>query len=612
MLNYISQSNCLIVIVLLTVVGGTVPEVAAHTADMSDAKVTSITLPPDRLSFPNPHFNQLAQLPNPIIPRTPEPPTPAPTLPPNQERPLQPPAPTPPTLQQWPNIPGTIIVKQFVFEGNNAFSNEKLAEVTKQFTNKQLTFAQLLEAEAVVRNLYTKGCERNSPPDEPCYINSDAVIPVDQGPISPEGAVIKIQIIEGSIEDIRVRGTRRLNPGYIRSRLQLATSQPLNRNSLLRALQLLQLNPLIKNISAELAAGSRPDRSILEVKVTEADSFDLEFFADNGRSPSVGSFRRGVRINQSNLIGFGDGLGMAYTNTDGSNALDLSYTIPFNPRNGTIRLAGGLTSTNIIEPPFDRVDITGNSHYYELSLRQPVIQTPTQELALGITASRQESQTTILGEKFPLSPGADDEGRTRISAARFFQEWTQRNRREVFAARSQFSFGLGIFDATISEEPPDSRFFSWRGQAQYVRLLAPETFLLVRSDVQLANRALVPLEQFALGGFSSIRGYRQDALFTDNGILTSVEVQIPIYRLPRQQGILQVIPSIDFGMAWNSSGRQNPDPNTLLGVGLGLQWRQSDRFIARFEYGIPIIEVDSSDRTLQEKGLYFSVQYSPF
>ncbi|MFB2917905.1 hypothetical protein [Aerosakkonema funiforme] len=119
---HISQSNWLIIPALLTVVGS-VSGVAAHTtADIFDTKSTSITLPPD------PPFSQLAQLPNPIIPRTPEPP--APTLPPSQEQPLQPPAPTPPTPQQWPNIPGTIIVKQFVFEGNNAFSDEKLAEVT--------------------------------------------------------------------------------------------------------------------------------------------------------------------------------------------------------------------------------------------------------------------------------------------------------------------------------------------------------------------------------------------------------------------------------------------------------------------------------------------------
>lgn len=597
---HISQSNWLIIPAFLTVIGGNVSGVAAHTADISDTKLTSITLSPNRSSFPNSHLSQLAQLPNPIIPRTPEPP--APTIPPSQEQPLQPPTPMPPTPQQWPNIPGTIIVKQFVFEGNNTFSVEKLAEATRNFINRQLTFAEVLEAEAVITKLYT----------DAGYVNSGAVIPVDQEPISPEGAVIKIQIIEGSIEEIRVRGTRQLNPSYVRSRLQLATSRPLNTNSLLRALQLLQLNPLIKNISAELAAGSRPDRSVLEVKVTEADSFDLEFFADNGRSPSVGSFRRGVRINQGNLIGFGDGLEVVYTNTDGSNALDLSYTVPFNPRNGTIRFAGGLTSTNVIEPPFDRADITGDSHYYELSLRQPIIQTPTKEFALGLTVSRQESQTTLFGENYPLSPGADDEGRTRISAVRFVQEWTQRNPREVFAARSQFSLGIGAFDANINKEAPDSRFFAWRGQAQYVRLLAPETLLLLRSDIQLANRALVPLEQFGLGGFRSVRGYRQDALLTDNGLLTSAEVQIPIYRLPRQQGVLQVIPFIDFGMAWNGSGRQNPDPNTLLGVGLEVQWRQGDRFIARFEYSIPLIEVNSSDRTLQEKGLYFSIQYNLF
>jgi len=40
--------------------------------------------------------------------------------------------------------------------------------------------------------------------------------------------------------------------------------------------------------------------------------------------------------------------------------------------------------------------------------------------------------------------------------------------------------------------------------------LAPDTLLLVRGNVQLADRALVPIEQFSLGGLESVRGYRQD------------------------------------------------------------------------------------------------------
>ncbi|HBE30996.1 MAG TPA: hypothetical protein DD990_06500, partial [Cyanobacteria bacterium UBA11368] len=251
--------------------------------------------------------------------------------------------------------------------------------------------------------------------------------------------------------------------------------------------------------------------------------------------------------------------------------------------------------------------------------RQPIIQSPTQELALGLSAVRRESETSLLNTPFPLSPGASDDGRTRISALRFFQEWTQRGSRQVFAARSQFSVGLGLFDATTNNDPPDSRFLAWRGQAQYLQLLGSETrepnsspLLLLRADVQLADRSLLALEQFGLGGFESVRGYRQDALLTDNGALASAEVRFPIYRLRSVEGVLQVIPFVDLGRAWNSSGKQNPDPSTLASVGLGVQWQQSDRLRARVDYGIPLINVESGDRTLQERGLYFFLQYNFF
>jgi hemolysin activation/secretion protein len=488
-----------------------------------------------------------------------------------------------------------------VFEGNTAFSVDELAAVTQPFTDRPITFAELLQAEAAITKLYTNAG----------YINSGAVIAADQT-LNPEGASVKIQIIEGGVEEITVTGTRRLNPGYVRSRLGVATERPLNQKRLLEALQVLQLDPLIQNLSAQLSAGSRPESSLLEVRVTEADSFNTELFADNGRAPSVGSFRRGVRINQANLLGFGDGLGVDYTNTEGSNAIDVRYRVPINPRNGTITFAAGLTDTKIVEPPFDRIDITGDSRYFELSFRQPLLQTPTQEFALGITASRQESETEIFGVETPLSAGADEDGKTRISALRFFQEWTQRSPQQVFAVRSQFSLGLDVLNATTNDEPPDSRFFSWRGQAQYVRLLAPETLLVVRSDLQLATKALVPLEQFGIGGLQSVRGYRQDVLLTDNGFFASAEVRVPVLRVKRVDGLLSVVPFVDFGFGWNSSDNPDPEPNTLLGIGLGLQWQMGDRFSARLDWGIPLTDVEDRNRTLQEEGLYFSVIYTPF
>jgi hemolysin activation/secretion protein len=538
-------------------------------------------------------------LPNPIQPREPSPPLPSPE--PSPTAPLELPPVSPSEPAQQPGLPGAITVKQFEFEGNTAFSDEDLAAVTAPFTRRPITFTELLQVEAIVTQRYT----------EAGFINSGAVIEAKQV-LDQNAAVVKVRIIEGGLEEIKVTGTRRLNPNYVRSRLKRATARPLNQKRILKALQVLQLDPLFESISADLSAGSRPELGVLTVKIKEAKTFDVDLFADNGRTPSVGSFRRGVRINKRNLSGIGDGISLEFANTNGSNAFDLSYTVPINARNGTISLSGGVSSTQIIEAPFDPIDISGNSYFVDLSYRQPLIQTPSKELAIGITASRQESQTKIFGENFRLSPGADDNGKTRTLALRFFQDWTQRSSRNVFAARSQFSFGLGAFDATINNEPPDGRFFSWRGQAQYVRLLAPQTLLVFRSDLQLSPGSLVPTEQFALGGQQSVRGYRQDALLTDNGIFASAEVRFPILRVERIKGVLQIVPFVDFGLGWNSSGNLTLDRNTLVGVGVGLQWQMGDRLTTRFDWGIPLINADSDRRTLQEQGLYFSITYSLF
>ncbi len=551
---------------------------------------------------PPPNFppGQVAQseLPNPITPpapppepvRTPEAPPPSPL-----EVPVSPISP----VEEGPEVEEAIAIEGFEFIGNTAFSSEELAEALAEFTNRPLTFAELLQAETAITKYYV----------DAGFINSGAAIPAGQ---NLSGGTVTIQIIEGGLEDIIVNIDGRLNPGYVRSRLAIAAGTPLNVNRLLGALQKLQLDPLIDSLSAELSAGSRPERSLLRVEVEPADTFSVSLNIDNGRSPSVGSFRRGGEIREANLLGLGDGLAVSYANTDGSDKYGIRYLLPVNPRNGAIALEYDRTTSDIVEPPFDRADIEGDSERYALTYRQPIYETPTRELAFGLTLSHQQSQTSVLGVNEPLSPGASDRGETRVSAVRFFQAWTQRNANSVLAARSQFNLGVGVLDATVNAEPPDSRFFSWRGQAQYVRLLAPETLLVIRSDVQLAGRALVPLEQFAVGGLGSVRGYRQDFLLTDNGVLVSAEALLPLVRIG-EEGVIQVVPFIDFGTGWNSSGVEDPEDNTLLGAGVGLQLRLDDKLTGRIDYGIPLIEVTSTEeRTWQENGVYFSVIYNPF
>ncbi|KYC38052.1 hemolysin activation/secretion protein [Scytonema hofmannii PCC 7110] len=544
---------------------------------------------------------------NPVTPIPPEQPQPTP-LPP-QEEPLQIPPIAPPSPDEIQNVPRMVTVEKFEFVGNTVFRQEELNQVTADFIGEPITFDQLLQAANKVTELYIKKG----------YITSGAYIPSQE----IQSGTVKIQILEGSLEDIKVNIAKgRLNPNYVRSRIALATSKPLNVNRLQEALQLLQLNPLIESLDAELTAGTKPGTNSLEVTIQGAKTFSTEFRLDNNRNPAVGSLERGIEISEANLLGLGDRLSFAYSNTDGSNRFEGNYTLPINPRNGTLRFDYRISDNNIVEPPFKDADIEVDSREFELTFRQPIIQTATpqrsQEFALSFSAARRESSSSISGVDIPLFPGADDEGKTRISELNFAQEWLQRSRRDVLAARSEFSVGIGAFDATVNTNEPDSQFFLWRGQMLYLRRLGEangkpgvSSNLLVRFNVQLAGDSLLSREQFSLGGQATVRGYRQDALLTDNGIFGSVEARLPILRVPEVEGTLQLTPFIDFGTGWNTNGG-TPDPNTLLGVGFGLLWEMGDNFAARVDWGIPLIDINSKDRTLQENGVYFRLEYRPF
>ncbi|MEM7727190.1 MAG: ShlB/FhaC/HecB family hemolysin secretion/activation protein [Cyanobacteria bacterium P01_A01_bin.45] len=501
---------------------------------------------------------------------------------------------TEPTIE---NLSGDILVKEFEVEGSTVFSQEKLLEILKPFTERQLSFSELMQARSAITKLYVdKG-----------YITSGALIP----PQTITDGTIKIKVVEGGLESININGLKRLNSSYIRNRIASSAKKPVNIPRLLESLRILQSDPLIKNLSAELMSGSGTGSNILDITLKENRTFGSSLTIDNGRSPSVGSIRRRAQLQQANLLGFGDNLNVGYTNTDGSNGIDAIYSLPINSRNVKIEFSYGNTNSKVIEDPFNSLDIISNSRYYELTLRQPLFQSSSEEFNLGITASRRESKASFLEDEQPFpSIGADDEGRTRISAIRFFQEWTKRSSTQVIAARSQFNVGFNAFNATINDGVPDSRFLSWRGQAQWVRLLAPDTLLFVRGDVQLADNTLVPTEQFGNGGFGSVRGYRQDLLLTDNGALLSAELRLPI--LKKSQSLLQVVPFFDIGTSWNSGSSNNPVNSTLAAVGLGLQFSQGNILSARLDWGIPLISVDSDQGTLQENGLYFSITTKPF
>lgn len=520
----------------------------------------------------------------------------APALPPPEEL-LQSPT-TAPGLDTNPIGPENIRVDRYVVEGSTVFSPEELAAATQPFTGEAVSFSTLLQTRSAVTKLYEDGG----------YLYSLAFLPEQ----TLTDGVVKLQVIEAQLTEINVEGLGRLRDSYVISRVRKAAGNPLQRDRLLQGLQLLQLDPLIQTISAELSMGIRPGESILDLEVQQAPTFSLTGTFDNGRVPSVGSFRRQLTAREGNLVGFGDAITVGYNNTLSSNALDLDYLFPVNAHNGTMQFTYSRSGSQVTEEPFSILEIRSAAQSWEVGLRQPILQTPTQEIAMGAALSHRTTSTSleVAGERFdfPLSEGAGDDGTTTLSVVKLSQEWTRRGAQPVLGLRSQFNLGTDWLGATQNDDLPDSSFFAWQGQAQWVRQFAPDTLLLVRGNVQVADRPLLSLEQFSNGGSGSVRGYRQDRLLTDNGFFGSIEARIPIFRIPEINSVAQIAPFFDYGVGWNSGIRENPAQRRLASVGIGLRWQFADRASARLEWGIPLINNDGvSQNTLQESGILFSI-----
>ncbi len=552
-----------------------------------------VTIPPTtpdavEQTIPNPSSS-----PRPLPSETPTlPPEPELQTPPPQESPEV----TPPASDSeapLPNADRIFIKKIEVLE--NTVLEEEIAALTQPYQNRSVTFEELLELRSAIIQLYINNG----------YVTSGAFLPNNQ---DLSTGIVQIQVVEGEIEQIEIGGLRRLRAGYVRSRLKRATSTPLNQQRLEQALQLLQLDPLIEQVNAELTAGSTPGSNILRVSLKEAPVFYAATGVDNNQIPSVGSVQGSVEVAHDNLLGFGDRLAAQYGITEGLDLYDINYTIPVNARNGTLNFRYNNDDSRIIEEDFRDVGIRSDTQTYSLNFRQPLTRTPTSEFALGLGLDLRRSQTYILDDiPFSFTEGPED-GEAKVTVMRFSQDWVNRGTSTVLAARSQFSVGIDAFDATSNNTDTDGQFFSWLGQFQWVQQLSPRNLLVARIDTQLTPDSLLTLERFSIGGVNTVRGYRQNQLVADNGILGSVEVRLPLTSDPR---VLQLAPFFEIGTVWNNR-EIDLDPTTIASLGLGWRWLATPNLSLRLDYGIPLNSVGDRGDSLQENGLYFSVQYQPF
>jgi hemolysin activation/secretion protein len=532
--------------------------------------------------------------------------------------PVLPLVPLPPETEA-PTQPGTVrvFVQHVHVIGSTVFSDAEIAEVTAPYKNRTLITEDLERLRLALTLLYiNKG-----------YLTSGAIIP-DQ---DVRSGVVTVQVIEGKLTRIDVEGNRWFRSSYLRDRLSLGIRTPVTLDPLQEQLQILQQDRRIERINAELRPGDQRGDSLLNVRVKDRNPFHASMEVNNYLTPLVGEFRGVGTLVHDNLTGHGDPLRLSYGQSSGAHPIvDASYALPFNQYGTTFSPYYRRFTFKLIEEPFTPLNIKTNSEIIGMSLRHPIYKTVTDEVALSIIGEHLFTQSFLFygtpdQMTFNSFPGFQN-GAATVSALRFAQDWTHRTLDTVLAVRSRFSVGLNVLGATINANPdtPDGQFFSWLGQVQAIKQFGENLLgmqLLGRMDLQLTNSPLFPLEQVALGGRYTVRGYREVTILRDNSFIASVEPRFPLIHWANGQPMVQFAPFVDVGHGWNI-GDNRPSvtapftkfPNTLASVGVGLRWNilPNDRAIFEIYWGHQLNDVPKVGNTIQDDGVHLGIVVNLF
>jgi len=528
----------------------------------------------------------------------------------------------------------SIIVRHFRFTGNTRFSSARLEHEIAKYENRPISQEDLEQARQQLTLLYVNNG----------FINSGAVLPDQES----RDRIITFKIIEGKLSEVRLKfGNLKiqlpsgrvlefkghlLRDGYVRGRIEAgAQPPPLNIVTLKNQLELLREDPVIESINAELHPGAAQGESYLDATVQESNPFGLALVFSNRRPPSVGSTAFDLQFSDRDLTGHGDPLAIRYDIANGplndfrpagADDYSIDYAIPLSPHDTTLSFDFTRTDAIVVQAPFTHLDITSLTDSYSFTLRRPFYRRPVSDegrpsvdFSMFLTAAWRDSRENLLGEPFSFSPGTVN-GTSQVAALRFGQEYLRRSQTAAFSARSTFSFGINAMGSTPDRgELPGGRFISWLGQFQYVREI-PGTDLqvLFKAAGQLADRSLLPIEQFAIGGIDTDRGYPEEEVLRDEGVVGTAEFHVPILR-GKSAGpdVLQFIPFVDLGYGANRTHMTGISKFEYLpSAGIGLVFTPNRFINAQIFYGVPFRDVEKSHHDVEDQGLHFSVTISAF
>lgn len=499
------------------------------------------------------------------------------------------------TLGCW-NAAQAVMIRAVELEGATVLSNEEIRDLESRYTGRDVQMEDLASLLAEVNALYRdKG-----------YVTSGARLPEQ----NLESGVIRVAVTEGRLGQVNIETVGRIAGAPIENLLLREVEGPLNISDLQAAFNRLESAEHIRRLSGNLVASDVHGETALDLTVEAADAFELSVAFNNYRSPSVGEAQVGL-VHRS-LSGRGDRLDISLAKTEGVDSGMFSYNLPFASA-WAVGVHYSVGDTVVVEAPFDAIDIASEIDTGGFTLSYAPRQSATGRLALTMGYEQKSSKTSLLGQRFDFGQGSVN-GVSDAAIVHLSAEWSRRSRSSALSARLGYRRGVDAGGATIQAGGlPDGRFDSWVAQLRYAHRFdrgdAPHWLLSVALDGQYTSDVLQAFERLALGGRSSVRGFRENQVLRDRGVQLRLALDVPL--VATDKGLRFVlIPFIDAGEGSNSTSRRNETRSLrLASAGLGLRLQTGG-----LQFDLEWADTVTGERgrdgdALQDDGVHLGMRY---
>ena len=350
-----------------------------------------------------------------------------------------------------------------------------------------------------------------------------------------QSGIFELQIIEGKIEKISFGKDRLIEKLQQFTAFGNAEGEVLNINDINQGIY--QINRLQSNSAVmKIEPGSTSGDSIVKIENTKKFPAKFTIGKDNLGNQFTGVQRSNFSGNFDNLLFLNDNLNLSYTTNlhDDSQVKDIksfsgSLSIPFKHNTFSYDFSHsefkGQNAGNS-----GATTLTGFSQSSKITLDRVLLNHTNLRLSVNTSLTDKSSASYLNGEKITTS-----ERKLSILNAGFAVSSYLDNTTSIYLSPS-YSKGLKIMnakqdEANLSNTTPKAQFDVFKLYANFSKKITipkielPLTFVSEATG-QYAKQTLFGSEQISVGGYYSVRGFRENYINGDSGYYLRNKVNV--------------------------------------------------------------------------------------